>query len=61
MFVDTGTLHTGANDSHRAGSHADDSANRLARTSPVTGVFGHRAAARAFHEALKAVRCNCDT
>jgi hypothetical protein len=52
MFVDTGTLHTGANDSHRAGSHADDGANHLARTSPVTGMFGDFPAADAFHEAV---------
>jgi hypothetical protein len=49
MFVDTGTLHAGANDSHRAGAHADDGANHLARTSPVAGMFGDFAGADAFH------------
>jgi hypothetical protein len=52
MFVDTGTLHAGANHSHRAGSRADDGANHLARTSPVAGMFGDFAAADAFHEAV---------
>lgn len=52
MFVDTGTLHVGANDSHRAGSHADDGANHLARTSPVAAMFGDFEAAHTFHEAI---------
>jgi Protein of unknown function (DUF2563) len=52
MFVDTGTLHTGANDSHRAASHADDGVNYLAGTSPVAGMFGDSAAADAFYEAV---------
>jgi hypothetical protein len=52
MFVDTGTLYTGANDSHRAGACADDGANHLVRTSPVSGMFGDFAAAAVFHEAV---------
>jgi hypothetical protein len=52
MFVDSGLLHAGASDSHRAGGHADDGANHLARTSPVTGMFGDFAAAHQFHEAV---------
>jgi uncharacterized protein DUF2563 len=52
MFVNTGTLHTGANDSHRAGEHAHDGANHLLATSPVAGMFGNFAAADAFHEAV---------
>jgi hypothetical protein len=52
MFVDTGFLHAGANDSHRAGSHADDGANHLAGTSSVAGMFGDFAAAGEFHEAV---------
>jgi hypothetical protein len=52
MFVNTGTLHTGANDSHRAGEHAHDGANHLSGTSPVSGMFGDFAAADAFHEAV---------
>jgi hypothetical protein len=52
MFVNTALLHSGANDSHRAGWHADDGANQLVRTSPVTGIFGDFEAAHAFHEAV---------
>jgi hypothetical protein len=52
MFVDTGLLHSGATDSYRAGTHADDGANRLARTSPVAGMFGDFAAAHTFHAAV---------
>ncbi|BBU24741.1 DUF2563 family protein [Mycobacterium xenopi] len=52
MFVDTGSLHSGADDSHRAGGHAGDSANHLAGTSPVAGMFGDFAAAHEFHQAV---------
>jgi hypothetical protein len=51
MFVDTGALHTGANDSHRAGWCADDGANHLARKSLVVGMFGDFTTADTFHEA----------
>lgn len=54
MFVDTGMLHAGAADSHRAGAHADDGANHLASTSPVAGMFGDFAAAHDFHDAVSA-------
>ncbi|MGH3530426.1 MAG: DUF2563 family protein [Mycobacterium sp.] len=52
MFVDTGLLYSGANKSYKAGSHADDGANHLARTSPVAGMFGDFTAADEFHEAI---------
>ncbi|KZS73787.1 hypothetical protein A4G29_13370 [Mycobacterium kansasii] len=52
MFVDTGSLHLGANDSHRAGDHAQDGAGRLSRGPLVSGIFGEFAAAEAFHGAV---------
>lgn len=52
MFVDTGLLHLGANDSHRAGGRADDGADHLAGTSPMAGMFGDFAAAHDFHKAV---------
>ncbi|BCQ08445.1 hypothetical protein JMUB5695_01878 [Mycobacterium heckeshornense] len=48
MYVNTGLLHSGADDFHRAGRHADDGANHLAGTTPVRGMFGDFAAAYAF-------------
>lgn len=50
MFVDTGLLHGGASESRRAGVHADDGANHLAGTSPVSGMFGDFDDAHEFHE-----------
>jgi Protein of unknown function (DUF2563) len=52
MFVDTGTVHTGANDSHREGSRADEGANHLARMSPMAGMFGDFAIADACREVV---------
>jgi hypothetical protein len=52
MFVDTELLHSGANDSHRAGGHAQDGADRLSRGPLASGMFGEFAAADAFHEAV---------
>src|ERR1700744_142223 len=52
MFVDTQLLHAGANDSHRAGAHAQDAAEHLARGPLASGMFGNFAAAEDFHEAL---------
>ena len=54
MFVDTGLLHSGGNDSHRAGGHAQDGADHLARGPLMSGMFGEFAAADAFHEAVTA-------
>ena len=45
MFVDTGLLHSGANESHRAGGHAQEGADRLSRGPLMSGMFGEFAAA----------------
>lgn len=58
MFVDTGLLHSGASDSCRASSRADDGANHLARTSPVAGMFGDFPAAHEFREAIGMARAH---
>ncbi|BBY04875.1 DUF2563 family protein [Mycobacterium noviomagense] len=52
MYVNTGLLHSGADDSHRAGQHADNGANHLAGTSPVSGMFGNFDAAHTFCDAV---------
>ncbi|BBX43282.1 DUF2563 family protein [Mycobacterium simiae] len=52
MFVDTELLHSGGNQSHRAGGHAQDAADRLSRGPLMSGMFGGFAAAEAFHEAV---------
>ncbi|WP_375484487.1 DUF2563 family protein [uncultured Mycobacterium sp.] len=52
MYVNTGLLHAGTDDSHRAGQHADDGANHLAGTSPVSGMFGNFDAAHTFCDAV---------
>ena len=52
MFVDTGMLHSGATDSHRAGEHAHNGANHLAGAPLTAGMFGDFAAAEAFHETV---------
>ncbi len=54
MFVDTGLLHSGANESHRAGGHAQDGANHLWRGPLVSGMFGEFGAAELFHDAVSA-------
>lgn len=53
MFVDTELLRSGANESHRAGSHAQEAADRLARGPMMSGMFGEFAAAEKFHDALR--------
>ena len=53
MFVDTALLHSGANESHRAGGHAQDGADHLSRGPLVSGMFGEFAAAEAFHDAVR--------
>ena len=45
MFVDTGLLHSGANESHRASGHAQEGADRLSRGPLMPGIFGEFAAA----------------
>jgi hypothetical protein len=52
MFVDTGLLHSGATESHRAGRHAQDAADHLSRGPLLAGMFGDFAAAEAFHDAV---------
>jgi hypothetical protein len=52
MFVDTEWLHSGANQSRRAGAHAEVGADRLSRGPLSSGMFGHFAAADVFHEAI---------
>ncbi|WP_421843298.1 DUF2563 family protein [Mycobacterium sp.] len=52
MFVDAELLHSGADESHRAGEYAQDGADRLSRGPLVTGMFGDFAAAQVFHDAV---------
>jgi hypothetical protein len=52
MFVDTGLLHSGGSQSHRAGGHAHDAADRLLRGPLMSGMFGGFPAAEEFHEAV---------
>ena len=52
MFVDTDLLHSGGNDSHRAGAHAQDAADQLSRGPLASGMFGGFPAADTFHEAV---------
>lgn len=54
MFVDTDMLHSGGNDSHRAGGHAQEGADQLSRGPLAAGMFGGFAAAETFHEAVTA-------
>ena len=54
MFVDTELLRSGANESHRAGGHAQEGADRLARGPVMPGMFGEFAAAEEFHDAVRA-------
>jgi hypothetical protein len=52
MFVDMGLLHSGGSQTHRAGDHAHDGADRLSRGPVMSGMFGDFAAADAFHQAV---------
>ncbi|OBJ38848.1 hypothetical protein A5621_13025 [Mycobacterium colombiense] len=54
MFVDTELLHSGGNQSHRAGGHAQEGADQLAGGTVASGMFGDFAAADAFHSAVAA-------
>jgi hypothetical protein len=54
MFVDTGLLHSGGNQSHRAGGHAQEAADQLSRGPLLSGMFGEFPAAEAFHGAVSA-------
>ena len=53
MFVDTELLHSGANESHRAGGHAQEAADHLSRGPLMSGMFGEFAAAEEFHDAVR--------
>lgn len=52
MFVDTGLLRTGGNESRRAAEHAQEGAGQLARAPLAPGMFGDFAAAHEFHHAI---------
>jgi hypothetical protein len=52
MFVDMGLLHSGGSQTHRAGDHAQEGADRLSRGPVMSGMFGDFAAADAFHNAM---------
>lgn len=52
MFVDTGRLHSGADQSHRAAGYAHDGADQLSRGALSSGMFGDFAAAEVYHEAV---------
>ena len=54
MFVHTGLLHSGGNQSHRAGGHAQEGADQLARGPLLSGMFGEFSAAEEFHGAFSA-------
>ena len=52
MFIDADLLRSGANESHRAGGHAQDGSDQLARGPLLSGMFGDFSAAEAFHDAV---------
>ncbi|OBI51757.1 DUF2563 family protein [Mycobacterium sp. E787] len=56
MFVDTDLLHAGADQSHRAGGHAQEGVDRLSRAPLASGMFGAFPAAATFHAAVTAAR-----
>ncbi len=56
MRVDLTMLHSGADESRRAGDHAGDGASALAAAAPTAGMFGEFEAASAFHEAITAAQ-----
>ncbi len=54
MFVDPKTLHSGGDQSHRAGDHAQEAAGHLSRASLPSGMFGEFPAAEDFHGIVSA-------
>lgn len=71
MFVDTGLLHSGADESRHAGEHAQDGAEKLSRGPLLSAMFDEFPAAEALFGAaasaqmdtrnagkLRAVRCS---
>ena len=57
MFVITGLLHAGGNESHRAAEHAQEGADQLSRRPLSSGIFGEFPAANG-QEVLTAVGRN---
>ncbi|MEB3981676.1 DUF2563 family protein [Mycobacterium sp. 663a-19] len=58
MEVDMGLLHSGGNESHRAGGHAREAANNLSRGPLTPGMFGEFPAAESFHEAVTSAQAH---
>jgi hypothetical protein len=56
MYVHTDLLHSGANESHRAGGYARDGADQLARGPLPSGMFGGFPAAETFHGAVSSAQ-----
>jgi hypothetical protein len=52
MFVDPKLMHSGGNQSYRAGEHAQDAAGHLSRSPLLSGMFGGFPAADEFHDAV---------
>lgn len=52
MFVNTEQLHSGGNQSHRAGGHAQEGADHLAGGTLESGMFGDFEVANSFHNAV---------
>jgi Protein of unknown function (DUF2563) len=52
MFVDPSLLHSGGNQSHQAGGHAEEAAGHLSRGPLLSGMFGDFSAAEEFHTAV---------
>jgi Protein of unknown function (DUF2563) len=52
MFVDPKLMHSGGNQSYRAGEHAQDAAGHLSRAPLLSGMFGGFPAADEFHDAV---------
>ncbi|WP_077080754.1 DUF2563 family protein [Mycobacterium numidiamassiliense] len=54
MFVDPKALHSGGNQSYRAGDHAQEAAGHLSRAGLPSGMFGEFPAADDFHGIVSA-------
>jgi Protein of unknown function (DUF2563) len=54
MFVDPKTLHSGGDQSYRAGDHAQEAAGHLSRAALPSGMFGEFPAAEDFHGIVSA-------
>ncbi len=52
MLVNIEMLHSGGDESYRAGEHAHQGAGQLSRAPLAAGMFGDFAAADAFHDAI---------